>query len=63
MVEPAKILASKVLRTNIHHRPYPSLFYFPGLNSLPYHNTSNFPFVKDFEKNLSTIKKEYKALK
>jgi hypothetical protein len=34
----AKILASKILRTNIHHRPFPTLFYFPGLNSKPFHN-------------------------
>ena len=63
MGEAAKVLASKILRTNVFHRPHPALFYFPGLTQKPFHNASNFSFTKDFENNLETIKEEYKELK
>ena len=46
--ETARILASKIMRTTAYHRPAPSLFYYPGLTSKPYHNPGQFGFVKDF---------------
>ena len=55
-VEPtAKLLASKILRTNAYHRPAPSLFFFPGLNTQPFHKASDFSFTQDFESNISTL--------
>lgn len=47
----------------MHHRPYPTLLVFPGLNTRPYHNPKDFSFVKDFEANIESVKKEYLALK
>eukprot|EP00347_Sterkiella_histriomuscorum_P020745 403336636 len=62
--QPAKLFARQVLRTNVYSRPNPSLFFVPGLNTKPYYdNHSQFGFVKDFEQNYETIKKEYLALK
>ena len=51
----AKLLASKMLRTTAFHRPAPSLFFFPGLNTQPYHKAEDFSFTRDFESNISTI--------
>ena len=63
-IEPlAKIFASKILRTNVKARPYPSLFYFPGLESKPFHDPYKLHFTKDFEENLGTIQDEYKSLR
>jgi len=61
--EAAKLLASKILRTSAYHRPAPSLFFFPGLSSMPYHRAADFGFTRDFESNLSTLKAEYLRLK
>lgn len=36
--EVARIVASKIMKTSAYHRPSPSLFYFPGLNSQPFHD-------------------------
>ena len=51
----AQLLASKMLRTTAFHRPAPSLFFFPGLNTQPYHKAEDFSFTRDFESNISTI--------
>ena len=51
----AKLLASKMLRTTAFHRPAPSLFFFPGLNTQPYHKAEDFSFTRDFESNISAI--------
>ena len=59
----AKIFQSKILRTNVKARPYPSLFYFPGLSSHAFHDPAKFGFVKDFQENLGTIQQEYRQLK
>jgi hypothetical protein len=59
----AKIFASKILRTNVHHRPYPSLFFYPGLNTHPFYNPTDFKFTKDFEENYHYIKQEYFQIK
>ena len=52
-----------MLRTSAYHRPSPSLFFYPGLNTQPFYDASDFSFTKDFEANLDTIKKEYKSLR
>ena len=57
--ESAKLLASKILRTTAYHRPAPSLFFFPGLNTQPFHKAQEFSFTKDFEANLPEMQKEY----
>jgi aspartyl/asparaginyl beta-hydroxylase (cupin superfamily) len=59
----ARLVAGKIMRTSASHRPAPSLFYYPGLNSQPFYNTENFPFVRDFETNLKTIQTEYWSLR
>ena len=51
----AKIFPSKILRTNVKARPYPSIMYFPGLTSKPFHDAKEFSFVSDFKENLATI--------
>ena len=62
-LETAKLLASKMLRTTAYHRPSPSLFFFPGLNSQPFFKADDFSFTKDFESNLETLKNEYWQLR
>ena len=42
----ATILKSGLLQTNAKYRPSPSLFYFPGLTSRPFHNPKNYHWVK-----------------
>lgn len=37
---------SGLLKTNAKYRPSPSLFYFPGLTSRPFHNPKLFPWVQ-----------------
>ena len=63
----AKLFASKVLRTNVLHRPYPSIFYFPGLKSQPFHKIADFPslnnFDEHFKQNLELIQAEYLSLR
>jgi len=36
---------------------------YPGLNTMPYHDPKKFDFVKDFETNVESVKKEYLELK
>jgi len=55
----ARILASKICKTVGFHRPFPSLFYFPGLISKPYHDSQSFPFLGLLQKNYNVIRKEY----
>ena len=52
-----------MLKTSAYHRPNPSLFFYPGLNTQPFFNPKDFSFVKDFESNLEVIQKEYKQLR
>ena len=52
-----------MLRTTAYHRPSPSLFFFPGLNSQPFFKADDFSFTKDFESNLETLKNEYWQLR
>ena len=61
--EGAKLLGSKILRTTAYHRPAPSLFFFPGLNTQPFYKATDFAFTRDFENNLDVLKEEYWRLR
>lgn len=58
----AKLLQSTVCRTNAVHRPVPSLFFFPGLNTQPVWPNSKFPFVELLRSNYHHILEEYNQL-
>ena len=55
----SRLLKSAILRLNNTLRPYPSLFYFPGIHSAPFWNPEEFNAVKILESNYNTIKEEY----
>ena len=55
----SRLLKSAILRLNNTLRPYPSLFYFPGIDSAPFWNPDEFNAVKILESNYNTIKEEY----
>jgi aspartyl/asparaginyl beta-hydroxylase (cupin superfamily) len=59
----SKLLKSAVLRTNNIKRPYPTLFYFPGIRSHAFWGnstlTNNIKSLKLLENNYKTIKEEY----
>jgi aspartate beta-hydroxylase len=59
----AKLVQSAVCKTNIRHRPNPSLFIFPGLHSQPIYQSTLFPFTSIIESNFSVIKQEYESLR
>lgn len=57
----AKLLKSAILRTNNLIRPYPTLFYFPGIRSHPFWDKyrSEFKTISILENNYQKIKDEY----
>lgn len=59
MTYEAKLFAGKICKTTAHPRPCPSLFYFPGITSKPWHDRSEFNFVKYVESRFSDIKEEF----
>ena len=67
----AMIYKSGILRTGVvhMHRPCPSLFYFPGLRSMPIWKPEDrvgdkhFAWVKDIENNIDIIRQEYDVRK
>lgn len=44
-------------------RPTPTLFFFPGLDSRPWHDASKFPALHQLEANRDAIQREYLALR
>ena len=52
----------KILGSTIS-RPFPYLFTFPGLRSIPFFNKSDFPWSVHLEENLKTIQGEYENAK
>lgn len=59
----ATIVQSAVCRTNVFHRPNPSLFSFPGLNTQPIWSSQLFPdLVQALKDNHQVILSEYEAL-
>lgn len=64
----AEIIQSGLCRTRVGtHRPCPSLFFYPGLNSRPIYPTNFSPQFQHISKtlrdNLHTIKAEYNKLR
>ena len=55
----AKLFAAKICRTSAHPRPYPQLFYFPGITSKPWHDPREFSFVPYLQARFMDIKNEY----
>lgn len=55
----ARIFAGKICKTTAYPRPFPSLFYFPGITSKPWHETGEFSFVKYIESRFKEIKQEF----
>lgn len=54
-----RLLKSAVIRVNNSLRPFPTLFFFPGLRSSPIWNTKDFKTCQILEENYSIIKKEF----
>lgn len=61
----AELLQSAVCRTRVpgSNRPYPSVFYYPGLSSHHLHNKDFFPVWKNLRDNHDTIINEYQNLR
>ncbi|CAM9560723.1 unnamed protein product [Choristocarpus tenellus] len=59
----ATILQSAICRTRAaRFRPKPTMFYFPGLSSNPWHDPRGQKWCHDLESNVQTIKAEYSNL-
>jgi aspartyl/asparaginyl beta-hydroxylase (cupin superfamily) len=59
----ANLFKSAICVTNKAYRPYPSLFYFPGLTSKPVWKKEAFPLISDcLIANYQTILNEYLTL-
>jgi aspartate beta-hydroxylase len=59
----ATLVKSALCRTTAKYRPNPSLFFYPGLTSAPWHDASQFPWYETLKKNHSIIKDEYVAMR
>lgn len=55
----SKLLKSAILRMNNTWRPYPTLFYFPGIRSQSFWKKEDFKSVKILEDNYKIIKEEF----
>ena len=55
----SRLLQTAILRLNNSLRPYPSLFYFPGIRSNPFWDSNEFRAIKILEENYSIIKQEF----
>ncbi|CAN0083195.1 unnamed protein product [Ectocarpus sp. 12 AP-2014] len=59
----ATIVKSAICRTRTSvHRPNPTMFYFPGLSSRPWHDPASLPWCQEMEKNVPAIRAEYENL-
>ncbi len=60
----ATLIQSAMLKTPKKiHRPYPSIFYYPGLSSSKkIYNPTDFAFAEAIEQNASKILDEYRRL-
>ena len=66
MAQRANLFASRVLRVPGAHRPNPSLFYYAGLTSQPWHARTACwaqPWITQLEAATEAIRTEYLALK
>lgn len=59
----ATLVQSAICRTKVGHRPCPSLFYFPGLNTQPVWKPDQFSFTKQLEASYTDILTEYQQLR
>jgi len=55
----SKMIKSAILRMNNTWRPYPTLFFFPGIRSEPFWRKEEFKCVRTLEENYEIIKKEF----
>jgi aspartyl/asparaginyl beta-hydroxylase (cupin superfamily) len=59
----ATIIKSGLCKTNVRHRPAPSMFFFPGITSSEFWPKHLFPFTEQLEDAFPIIYKEYQELK
>uniref|UniRef100_K3WIT0 Aspartyl/asparaginy/proline hydroxylase domain-containing protein n=1 Tax=Globisporangium ultimum (strain ATCC 200006 / CBS 805.95 / DAOM BR144) TaxID=431595 RepID=K3WIT0_GLOUD len=59
----AALLRSALCVTTAKPRPTPTLFFFPGLESKPWHNANRFQALHQLEVHRDTIQREYLALR
>jgi len=59
----ATIIKSGLCKTNVKHRPSPSLFFFPGIACKEFWPKEMFPFTTQLEDAYPIIMKEYQELK
>lgn len=60
--ELATLIRGRIMRTNARHRPFPTAFHFPGLNTGPWWSTAQVPWAAKLEENTVLIREEYDAL-
>ena len=59
----ATIIQSALCKTRVRHRPLPSIFFFPGLNTNPIFDNSQISIAKALAEKTSIIREEYLQLK
>ena len=59
----ATLIQSALCKTRVKPRPIPSIFFFPGLNTSPIFNSSQFTVTKTLAEHTSRITEEYLQLK
>lgn len=59
---PAVLVQSAIMKTKVKPRPSPSVFYFPGLNSKPIFDPSDFEFTKTLNENHDLILNECSSM-
>lgn len=63
MQHKAALLRSALCLTTAKPRPSPTLFFFPGLESRPWHDARQFPWAQTLEANRDVITREFLALR
>ena len=60
----ATLVQSAICRTKVRHRPFPSLFYYPGLNTTPIWKHEEFTTItKTLQTSYTDILTEYETLR
>ena len=64
--ELATLVRGRVLRTNVQHRPFPSVLNFPGLNTAPWWDTAYVWYaasvLQDLSSNPALFSEEFRGL-
>mmetsp|Transcript_8119 Transcript_8119/g.25493 ORF Transcript_8119/g.25493 Transcript_8119/m.25493 type:complete len:244 (+) Transcript_8119:1680-2411(+) len=55
----ANIFKAAILRTSVAHRPYPSLFFFPGIAQQPFYDPARFSWVDALRQSYPHIRDEF----